>query len=105
MDSKTGKTLERTRNTGKTQKSQDNKSQETTSKDSGQSKDGNQKTTSKDSGQSKDGNQKNDEFWSREYHYAWVLSASPVAFTLSSLKSYLVFLFLFFSNSFSLLCI
>ena len=90
MDSKTGKTLERTRNTGKTQKSQDNKSQE---------------TTSKDSGQSKDGNQKNDEFWSPKYHKAWVLSAGPVAFTLSSLKSYLVFLFLFFSNLFSLLCI
>jgi hypothetical protein len=51
------------------------------------------------------GNRNNDEYWSPKYQNRWVPSTGPVAFTLSSLKSYLVFLFLFFSNLFSLLWI
>ena len=97
MNSNTGKPQEskpqeRPRNTSKPQESKPQERPSNTGKP--------QERPSNDSGPNNNGNRKDNELWSREYHYRWVLSAGPVAFTLSSLKSYLVFLFLFFSNLF-----
>ncbi len=88
-------------NTGK---SQESKPQERPS-DTGKPQESKPQESKPQERPSNNGNRNNNEFWSPKYHNRWVLSTGAVAFTLSSLKSYLVFLFLFFFNLFSRLCI